>query len=103
MAKSKENNKRKSKQMTIPIAVVAGFSIPAAKAWEGFKGSGISGAVAMLSRGFTGYAPWAGTWDYRDLKMGLLPVIVGMAVHKVASALGINRALASTGIPLVRI
>jgi len=37
------------------------------------------------------------------MRLGLMPLAVGVLVHKVAGRLGINRAIASTGIPFIRI
>lgn len=101
MAKKKNGHKRNG--ITIPVAVVSGFAVPTLRAIDKVKLGTIQDGFVEVVKDFTGYKPYAGTWDWRDLQYGLLPVVVGMGVHKVASALGINRALAQAGVPLLRI
>jgi hypothetical protein len=67
--------------------------------------TGEEGAIAELSRTMTGFNPYATpmTWESWRLKYGLVPVIAGVAVHKLANLLGVNRAIAGAGIPILRI
>jgi len=88
--------------MTIPVAVVAGFALPVSRSFGVYGTHGFNGVANELMKSFTGYAN-DGTWDFQRLKFGTLPVVLGITVHKVMSALGVNRLLASTGIPLIRI
>ena len=97
---ARRRNYRKRNGFTIPLGVVAGIAVPTAlalneKTWQQ--------KVTQVSRSLIGYRPWAGTFDFRDLKMGLLPILMGIGVHKVAGMLGINRVLASSGLPVIRI
>lgn len=102
MAKKKNGSHRKP-GLTIPVAVVAGFAVPVSKAYDRYRAEGIQGAVNGMVNYFTGFQPSAGGWSASHLQYGLLPVVVGLAVHKVASALGVNRVLANAGIPILRI
>jgi len=90
--------------MTIPIAVVAGFLPPSISVFQHSQGGlGIRGAGIEASKIFTGWNPETGRWEPGWLKWGAMPVLVGFAVHKVASMIGLNRTLARMKIPLIRI
>ena len=100
---------RGKKQFTIPVAVVAGFA-PLVMGtidhvrWNGW--SGADGGVDWAIRGMTGYSPnkaYGRTWEFKRLTAGALPILIGLITHKIAGRLGINRMLASTGIPFIRI
>jgi hypothetical protein len=52
--------------------------------------------------GINPYAPDMKFEGWR-LRYGLLPVALGLGVHKIAGSLGINRMLSQAGIPLIRI
>lgn len=105
---AKKANKRRSKKTTLPIALV----IPTGMvAWKGVSlaidkspetaGNWFTGAM-------TGVRPdakqngWP-TFHAERMKEGLLPIAAGALVHKLAGVLGINRALASARVPLLRI
>jgi len=102
---ARRRRSRKRKGMTIPLAVVgglaAGLAEPAQKALEG----DFEYALALLSRNYTGFRPGTGTWEPGYLKNGLLPLVAGLMVHKFVggSPLNLNRALAASGIPFIRI
>ena len=101
---ARKNNHRK-KSFTLPLAVVAGFAMPISRAFDATTRTGGNwrDGVGELVRDFTGYKPWVGGWDWTYLKLGLFPVIAGMTIHKLVSALGVNRALSAAGIPVIRI
>lgn len=94
---------RKRRGTTIPIAVIAPLAA------EGFKVGGalISGdtrkAAEYLVADYTGYNINSNDFRVDRLKHGLLPLLIGGGVHKLASKLGINRMLASSGVPWIRI
>jgi len=101
---AKKTRKHSKPQMTIPLAVVAGF-VPLAKdVYTGYTSYGVPGAGHYLVGGITGYdtntgkfnLPWAASHFW-------LPVGAGLVVHKLAGRFGINRALSRAGIPLLRI
>jgi len=100
---------RRAKHMTIPLAVLAGFTPIALDVLElplknpGDIANWKEGANRLVM-GFTSYDPRTKTFGHFDyLAKGLGLVLLGMAAHKVANKMGVNRMLASTGIPLVRI
>ncbi len=95
-------------KMTIPLAVVAGFASPIGRSISHFQSNGFlgeEGAIAEFSRTMIGINPYAPTVRFEGwrLRYGLLPVLLGLGVHKLANMVGINRMLASARIPLIRI
>jgi hypothetical protein len=92
--------------MTIPLAVVAGFAAPMGRTIDGFKnGGGIRGGVTALSNCMLGIDPYAARieWHPGLMQNGAFPVLLGLSVHWMAGRLGVNRMLARSGIPLIRI
>lgn len=104
MARKKKKNgfKRKLMAMTIPITVVAGIAPGVVKVYEA-RGGGVSGMAREAGRIYTGVDFWNGQFNIGFARYGLLPIIAGIIAHKIANKLGINRALASAGIPLIRV
>jgi len=101
MAKKKHRRKASA---TLPLAVVAGFVPPARIILaESQGGRGIEGGAVAASRIFLGYDSNTAVWDFRQLQFGFGPILMGFAIHKVATMVGINRALASARIPFIRI
>lgn len=103
--------KRRGKKpgFTLPLAVVAGFGPVAVRTWQygnyyGWLGNENSG-LAEFSRDMIGINPYSTPVKFEGwrLQYGLLPVAIGLGIHKVASMLGINRMIARAGIPVVRI
>lgn len=100
---AKKKIKRRTRKTTIPVAVMAGLAVGLSNPVKTALTGDLNLAAAQLSTGFTGYDPQTNTWKLNRMKKGILPVMVGAGVHKVAGKLGINRIIASTGIPWVRI
>lgn len=101
---AKKKGKRKKSQITMPLAVVAGFVPPGLIIHrESQGGRGVEGAAMAASRIFLGYDSMSATWNFNQLKYGFGPILVGFAVHKIASMVGINRALGAAKIPFIRI
>lgn len=94
--------RRKKPQITIPLAVLAGFVPPAAFLWS-HKDSGPYVVANDLGRIFTGWDGATSQWSWRNLKLGAFPVLGGFIVHAIATKIGLNRVLARAGIPLIRI
>jgi len=92
---------RKAAKMTIPLAVVAGFVPTAVGVWN--RRSSGQAVADYLQQGFTGITPGTGQFNLANLRVGLLPIAAGFAVHKFASMIGVNRAMARARIPLLRI
>lgn len=105
---SKRSKMFHKKKFTLSLAVLAGVAVPLADAYTGFQNNGVAGKdglVAVISRNMTGYDPYntGAGFQLGYLKRGLLPVAAGVVIHKAANALGINRSLASSGLPFIRI
>jgi len=76
-----------------------GPAIAAAKhGWD--SGWGIEGALDQVSQVFTGYSFINQTFDWNQLKRGLLPAVGSMIAHKVLNMLGVNRVFANLPAPL---
>ena len=91
------------RKMTIPLAVVAGFVPMALHTYDQYKINGVQGAGGAIVAGITGYQYKTKNFDFGNLNYGLWPILGGLFVHKLANRLGVNRMLAGSGIPLVRI
>lgn len=103
MAKKKTTRRRKS--FTLPIGIVAPLGISAWKAIGVYQStnsfeSAFRNYFAYYT-GFTGNPAKTFEWEY--MKYGLLPLGLGLIAHKLAGKLGLNRAIASAGVPIVRI
>lgn len=94
---------RRHAKPRIPLAVVAGFVPLATFAYEGFQAGGLSNAGARVAQRLTGYDSSAHVFIWKELMLGWGPILTGIVLHKVASRLGVNRALAKSGIPFVSI
>lgn len=72
---------------------------------ENASNHGLHDATQVLVKDFTGYQPDPryDAFKFNRMKEGLLPVMVGILVHKLAGRLGINRALGRAGVPIIRI
>lgn len=110
MAKKK---KRASRKMTIPLAAVggalAGLVIPAATSGGGhgpidalLVQGNYNWAMEAVIENYTGMNVYTGQWNILNAR-GLTAAIAGMVGHKIASALGINRTLAASKVPFLRI
>ncbi len=103
MAKKKRSFRRYAKK--IPLALATGFG---ATVLGGAPGTGsvigyaLAGqpetALARLGANLTGYNFQTGNWDMRD--SNLIPLGIGALVSIGASKIGINRRLASMGLPV---
>lgn len=104
MAKNKVAKRRRSNGgFKFPIAVAAGFAPGVIKVYEHSK-EGVSAAVREAGRIYLGLDFWEGKWDWRWMMFGTMPILLGALVHKYAgNRLGINRALAKSGIPIIRL
>lgn len=93
----------RAKKMTFPLAVVAGLVPGVAATVTTAQASGVMAAGRTASMIYTGYDYTTGKWSVSNMKLGFMPLAVGVVVHKLAGMLGINRAIANTGIPFIRI
>lgn len=106
--KMKRKGSRRS--FTLPIAPIAGLLgavVGARPGWNSVAGAVQKGdwndAGNVMVNYFTGYNPKSGKWEWESLKVGLIPIVAGFAVHFVASKLGINRMLGRARVPVIRI
>lgn len=96
---------RRAKKTTIPLAVVAGFGPLISDTIYHVKNSG---GVATVPHTLAWHLAGINTWDNNQFDMtrlirGWSPILAGFLAHKAANRLGINRAIAQAGIPLLRI
>lgn len=99
----KAKRRRRNNGVRLPLAVIAGFAPLLANTWGHWRTYGATGATRYMSQALTGYDPQTSKWNFNNLGLGLFPIIVGIFAHKVAGRLGVNRAIASTGLPWIRI
>lgn len=101
---TKKRRRRKS-TFTIPVALALPIANLAYDTYVDTTNWGFGEASRWLLGKLTGYyaQPNYPDWRIRHMKHGALPIAVGYGVHWVASKMGINRALARTGIPIIRI
>jgi hypothetical protein len=97
------------KQFTLPLAVVAGFVPLAYTTYKHYQWNGMGGpegAGDLFVRSLTGFSPntaYGKVWEFKRLNWGLMPILGGLLVHKIAGRLGVNRAIAGAGIPIIRL
>jgi hypothetical protein len=98
---------RRAKKTTVSLAILAGFAPTAAFAYNGYRIGGDQGGFAeaahRITLRMTGWEWKSGQWSFGDLVQGVGPLVAGAAVHKLANRFGINRMIASAGIPILRI
>lgn len=102
---SKPRRRRKS-SFTLPLAVMAPASFVAIQAFYKWQNGNFGEGLNYLTSAFTGFdfsTSGMNVWDVQRLKNGLLPVGMGIIAHKLASRFGVNRALASAGVPILRL
>jgi len=92
---------RRRNKITVPMAIVAGFLPTGVGIWN--RRSSGQAIGDFLQAGWTGMTPGTTSFSLGNLRLGLFPALAGFAVHMVASRLGMNRAIARAGIPLLRI
>lgn len=93
------------RKLNLPIAIIAGLGAGMADPIKDVINGNIPGALKTMSARYTGYSPRSGTWSPEFLKKGLLPLVAGILIHKFVGGapLNVNKALASAGVPIIRI
>jgi len=90
--------------MTLPVSIVAPIATELGqRVWPYVAKGNLGGAMSVLTQDYTGYHIEGGDWELKRMKNGALPLLVGVLVHKVAGQLGLNRAIARSGVPWIRI
>ncbi len=99
--------RRKSRRrggFTLPLAIVAGFAPLGIHVVEGFQVGGPVMGLKYATADLTGYNPVSGEWEWGYMKKyGWGPIFAGLIAHKVASWLGVNRALGRARVPWLRV
>jgi len=99
---AKKNGKTKSKKsFTIPLAVVGGFMPLAVGTLQ--TAGGWDRKLWYATQAITGYDTDTRKFWFPNLYKGAMPILVGFLVHMVASKVGVNKAIARAGIPLIRV
>lgn len=102
MAKHKKNGNGK-KGFTLPLAIVGGL-VPGVTLLAATAQTGNWQNVGLTaSKIYTGYDYTVGKWSFGNTRSGLQPIIFGALIHKAAGMIGINKALAASKIPFIRI
>ena len=97
----KAKKKRYRQKPTVSLAVVAGMVPALGAVWADAKRGAWSNMGNTAVSIMTGYTDGKFIWS--KLKFGLLPMVGGFVAHKIATKIGLNRLIAKSKIPLVRI
>lgn len=111
---TRRKRKRRSRQMTVPLAPVIGVAagLASGSPWSGGNSvisrlmeGNIDDAAKIAAYHYLGIDTYNGTFHIEGLKTGVLPLVLGALVHKFVggSPLNINRMLARAKIPFIRI
>jgi len=102
---AKKKVHRRKKQVTIPLAVVAGFMPATFRLSSDLTEVGtVKSFARVASRIFTGFDPGVpGKWEFRPMMQGTVPVLFGFLASRVATMVGVNRVIGRMGIPFLRI
>jgi len=108
MARKKKSRRKRS--FTIPVALtvgaVYGMVVPPKEGGDSvldlFMKGKFSTGIRMIGKHYLGIGPDR-QFNVKHLGQGLVPLLIGIVVHKVASKLGINRKLGAAGVPVIRI
>jgi len=89
MGRKKKSRKRPKQK--ISLAVIGGAIGGLADPIQSALGGDYQLALRQLAYRYTGYDIQTKQWNLEGLKMGVLPLVVGAAISKGASMLGLNR------------
>lgn len=100
----KKNHVRRG-SLTVPIAPAIGIvaALNAYGAFGSLRNGDITQYADAVGAGLTGFSIKNGNWDAGRLLHGAVPILVGIAAHKIAGLVGVNRLLARHKIPLIRV
>jgi hypothetical protein len=89
----------------VSLAIVAGFTPLAVHALSDFRTGGLASLGDGVSRRLTGFGTEGsgGLWEPKYLSQGLLPILGGAVIHKIANRFGVNRAIKSAGLGFISI
>lgn len=106
MARRWRRKRHGSRKMTLPIGPIAGIAgalMPAINAGMAGRLTGPDSALSWATALMTGYDDQTRQFNWQLLARGWTPIIAGFAAHKLAGMLGVNRALGSAHVPLIRV
>lgn len=96
--------RRHSRAPTLPLAAMAGFVPAATYAYLDYKAGGPQLMASGLCARLTGFNPADNRFHTELLWQGIIPIGLGILAHKyIGNKLGVNRALANAGVPLLRL
>lgn len=96
---------RSRTKFSIPLALCAGVAVPVIDIVTHIKNgpNGPNGYMDVMQRLFTGSSPAYPGFSTFWFKWSYYPIIAGFLAHWIAGKTGINRAIARSGVPLIRI
>ncbi len=96
---------RSKSKISIPLALVAGVAVPIIEVVSHIKygAYGQNGYMDVAQRIFTGSSPAYPGFNTFWFKWSYFPILAGFAAHWIAGKTGINRAIARSGLPMIRI
>lgn len=100
MASRKVKKVHRKPKVRVSLAVLAGLAPTAVGAIESTQKWGWKAGVNHITRNMLGYDYQQGFFNAGMMKGGMLPLVLGIAVHKVAGMVGINRQIAKLGLPI---
>ena len=104
-ANNPNNPKRRRgrRRFTVPMALAISIGFSLRNSWSDYKRLDSATFWNVTMAHYTGYNASAGKWDWGYTRWGIRPILYGYLIHWVASAVGVNRALARARIPIFRI
>lgn len=94
---------RRRKSFTLPVLMLSGMGPMVGSAVRGFRNEGFTGLGKEMTFAMSGYHMDSGTFNPSFMWNGTYPMLIGWGLHKMASVLGINRALGRAGVPVIRL
>lgn len=102
--REKKRTFRKKPAFTLPLSIVGGLAVPVGKLWTDWRAyKDINVTTREVGQFFTGYDYTTGQFNFASMRFGLMPVMLGALVHKLANRVGVNGMIARAGIPFIRL
>lgn len=103
--KMAKKRRRSRGGMTIPLAPVIGLVAGLGPTIKEAMAGNIDAAIHEAAWAYTGYDTYDATFNPQRLTYGLVPLVVGLLVHKFVGGapLNFNRMLARAKVPFIRI
>jgi len=96
--------RRRRSGFTLPLGLIAGLAPGVTRTLAFAQAQGPQAAANEALAIYSGYDAASGSFSVANMSQGLMPLLVGWALHRfVGSGLGINRALAAARVPVVRL